>query len=35
VDAIITVRLQHTSSPEEERMGVLMTLPLGWQGSGR
>ncbi|HJR40485.1 MAG TPA: hypothetical protein VJ812_00260 [Gemmatimonadaceae bacterium] len=35
VDAIITVRLQHTSSPDEERMGVLMTLPLGWQGSGR
>lgn len=35
VDAIITVRLQHTSSPEEERVGVLMTLPLGRQGSGR
>jgi hypothetical protein len=29
VDAMISVRLQHTSSPEEERLGVLMTLPLG------
>ena len=29
VDAMITVRLHHSSTPEEERVGLTMSLPLG------